>query len=338
MTNDSYWRFCFDRNEEEHDAVVIALITAILGTSSARRNRFYLTRSVLISPNKSLWQILYDSCDEKAFTLTTGLRPAIFSYILDCGFKRVWDESAITRSDVSINGRPRPSQRSLNADGALGLVLHYLNSSMAQFTLQEIFGIVPSVCTRYLRWCLQILLEVLKSSVPEAKIMWPNSSELETYSALIRAQYPMLRNGFGFVDGLHLPVQASGDSETQNVYYNGWVHAHFTSIVFVFSPLGTILYTVVNAPGSFHDAAVARGLYQKLRHETEDGYWLIADSAFPTNNGLENEIKTPKKTNFSGWPEDPKQAIGVCKAGSRMGNESFARVIRVTKSSAPSRR
>ncbi|KAK9482350.1 hypothetical protein V1527DRAFT_21394, partial [Lipomyces starkeyi] len=121
MTYESYRRFRFHQ-EEEYDALVIALIVGILGTASARRNLFYLTRPVLISPNKSPWQILYDSCDERAFILTTGLSPAIFNYVLDCGFKQAWDTSTITRSDVSINGQARPSQRSLNADGALGLV------------------------------------------------------------------------------------------------------------------------------------------------------------------------------------------------------------------------
>ncbi|KAK9372753.1 uncharacterized protein V1513DRAFT_451433 [Lipomyces chichibuensis] len=49
----------------------------------------------------------------------------------------------------------------------------------------------------------------------------------------------MLEDEFGFVDGLHLPVQAAGDAEVQNAYYSGWVHAHFTSNIFVFSPVGT---------------------------------------------------------------------------------------------------
>ncbi|ODQ73348.1 hypothetical protein LIPSTDRAFT_71750, partial [Lipomyces starkeyi NRRL Y-11557] len=35
------------------------------------------------------------------------------------------------------------------------------------------------------------------------------------------------------------------------------------------------------------------------------GYWLIADSAFPATNGLQNKIKTPLKSNFRAWPDEP---------------------------------
>ncbi|KAK9427218.1 hypothetical protein V1505DRAFT_57927 [Lipomyces doorenjongii] len=66
------------------------------------------------------------------------------------------------------------------------------------------------------------------------------TADLQKFSMMIRQQHPML----GFVDGLHLPVEAAGDAEVQS----------FTSNVFVFSPLGTILYAMINAPGSMHDA------------------------------------------------------------------------------------
>ncbi|KAK9334639.1 hypothetical protein V1521DRAFT_161536 [Lipomyces starkeyi] len=193
--------------EEEDDVVVVVLTFTLLASLKVSRNRCYLTRPVLVSPNNSPWQILRASGDEKAFIITTGLNPAIFNYVLDCGFRHAWDASTITRHDVSDNGKPRPYRRSIDADAVLGLALHYLNSCMAQFTLQEIFGIVASVCTRYIRRGLQILLEILRVRVPEAKKKWPKSSELQLYSELIRAQHPMLRKGFGFMDGLHLPVE-----------------------------------------------------------------------------------------------------------------------------------
>ncbi|KAK9372114.1 uncharacterized protein V1513DRAFT_427908 [Lipomyces chichibuensis] len=135
-------------------------------------------------------------------------------------FQTRWDTTPITADDVSVQGEARRSQRSLDADGALGLVLHFLNSSMAQFTLNEIFGIVPGFEYKYSGG--------------------QDSVALQTFSMLIRKQHPMLQRAFGFVDGLHLPVEAAGDAEMQNAYYNGWVHAHFTSNVFVFAPLGTI--------------------------------------------------------------------------------------------------
>ncbi|KAJ8098904.1 hypothetical protein POJ06DRAFT_144168 [Lipomyces tetrasporus] len=201
------------REEEEdaiEDAVVIAIMLEALGTANVRRNRFYFTRPVLLSPKKSPWQILRDSCDEKAFfILTTGLSPTTFNYVLDCGFRDAWDKAPVARDDVSAHSEARPHQRSLDADGALGLVLHFLNSSMTQFTLQEVFGIVPSVCSSYLQHGLELLLKVLKTAVPDATIAWPKMTDLQRYASLIRNQHPMLENGFGYVDRLHLPVQPS---------------------------------------------------------------------------------------------------------------------------------
>ncbi|KAK9360204.1 hypothetical protein V1504DRAFT_440703 [Lipomyces starkeyi] len=131
-----------------------------------------------------------------------------------------WDLLTITRPDVSDNGEARSWRRSIDAD------------------VREIFGIVPSVCTRYIRRGLEILLEIL------------------------RARHPMLRKGFGFVDGLHLP---------------------FTSNVF--SPLGTILHAT-SMPPVVSTTQLSHALYQKIAISTEHGYWLIADPAFPTTNAF----------------------------------------------------
>ncbi|KAK9250755.1 hypothetical protein V1507DRAFT_445418 [Lipomyces tetrasporus] len=146
------------RREEEDDAVKHQTVD------------FYLTRPVLLPPKKSPWRILRDSGDEKAFILTTGLSPTAFDYVLDCGFRDAWDTAPIARDDVYAYSEARARQRSLDADGALGLVLHFLNSSMTQFTLQVVFGIVPSVSSRYLRHGLDLLLKVLQTGVPEATI------------------------------------------------------------------------------------------------------------------------------------------------------------------------
>ncbi|KAK9243914.1 hypothetical protein V1506DRAFT_508012 [Lipomyces tetrasporus] len=137
------------REEEEdaiEDAVVIAIILEALGTANVRRNRVYFTRPVLLSPKR--------------------VRGRFFVIpLLDCGFRDAWDKAPVARDDVSAHSEARPHQRSLDADGALGLVLHFLNSSMTQFTLQEVFGIVPSVCSSYLQHGLELLLKVLKTEL-----------------------------------------------------------------------------------------------------------------------------------------------------------------------------
>ncbi|KAK9252207.1 hypothetical protein V1507DRAFT_247001 [Lipomyces tetrasporus] len=171
---------------------------------------------------------------------------------------------------------------------------------MAQFTLQEAFGTVPSVCSRYIQRGLEMLLDFLKTSIPGAKILWPKTTDLERYAMLIRNQHPIPENAFGSVDGLHLPVEAADDMEIQNAYYNGWVHSHFPptcSCSLLWEQSCT--WRSTRQETCMTRACVARELYQKLHHETAEGYWLIADSAFPTSNGLRDKIGTPLKSKFS---------------------------------------
>lgn len=47
---------------------------------------------------------------------------------------------------------------------------------------------------------------------------------------------------------------------------------------------GEIIACRTNCPGSWHDSRVAEGIYEKLEHETPDGYSLVADTAFPTGH------------------------------------------------------
>ncbi|KAK9318343.1 hypothetical protein V1524DRAFT_467881 [Lipomyces starkeyi] len=160
---------CYE-HEEDYDVVIIMAI-ASLGSLDARKNRFYLTRPVLISPSNR-------SAAEKAFIiLTTGLTPESFNYGLDCGFR-----------GRPIYVRSAPFSSSLDADGALGL-----------------------------------------TRVPEALILWPKKPDFES----------------AFFHGLAPASRASGDMDAQNAYYNGWVHAYFTTDVFVFSPVSTILYGAI---------------------------------------------------------------------------------------------
>jgi hypothetical protein len=44
---------------------------------------------------------------------------------------------------------------------------------------------------------------------------------------------------------------------------------------------GCIIAANLNAPGSWHDSRVARPIYEKLSHSTPDGFYLVADTAFP---------------------------------------------------------
>ena len=55
---------------------------------------------------------------------------------------------------------------------------------------------------------------------------------------------------------------------------------------------------VINAPGSWHNARIARPIYTKLHDHTPDTYYLIADTAFPHGtDSIQGKIKAAPKQN-----------------------------------------
>ena len=137
-------------------------------------SRFYLQRAQLL-PNprtNTPWQTLYESQDDRAFITTMGFDVETFGYILTSGFAAAWYHTPIPRDDTNTSGDPQPWRRSLDSAGALGLVLHYLNSTMREISLQQIFAIIPSTVSRYTTFGLLILLSTLRK-MPEGQICWP---------------------------------------------------------------------------------------------------------------------------------------------------------------------
>ncbi|TCD64819.1 hypothetical protein EIP91_003600 [Steccherinum ochraceum] len=263
---------------------------------AAARPRLYLRRSELLPDprNGTPWQQLYASKNDRAFITTMGVDVDTFHYLLFNGFAYRWNKRTIPRADVRPHGIPRLGRRSLDAAGALALVLHWLNSTMREVSLCQIFALIPSTVNRYLDNALDILDRTLLH-IPEAEITWPEDEEvLAELTEIVQMRHGRLHGAFGVVDGLNLPVQVSEDEDLENATYNGWLHGHFISNVFSFSPKGSILHCTLNAPGSWHDSRVARLLYEKLRTRTPPGYYLVADTAFPA---MQDRIRTPPKQN-----------------------------------------
>jgi hypothetical protein len=184
---------------------------------------------------------------------------------------------------------------------------------MREISLQQIFALIPSTDSRYITFGLYILLEVL-CHMPDASIQWPkHHRDFEAYNELILARHPRLMGAFGSIDGLNLACQTSDDEEMENATYNGWLCEHFVSSVLVFSPkgtswflvslwrliirVGTIIAAKLNAPGSWHDSRLAQPIYVKLLDQTPDGFYLVADTAFPRGSErIEGKICAPIKT------------------------------------------
>lgn len=54
---------------------------------------------------------------------------------------------------------------------------------------------------------------------------------------------------------------------------------------------------IVNAPGSWHDAKIARPIYTKLRERTPEGYYVVSDTAFPRGMAsINGRIQAPLKS------------------------------------------
>ena len=203
--------------------------------------RTYLVRANLL-PNPRFgtpWQRLYRSKSDRAFLTTMGFNVATFQAILEAGFAQRWCTTPIPRADVNPAGRTRLNGRSIDAPTALGLVLHYLSSTVHEVALQEIFAVVPASASRYITFGLKIFLATLRE-MPDAKISWPKGDEFQHLNNLIRDRHPRLTGAFASIDGLNLPVQTSGNQDIENASYNGWLHDHFVSSVLVFAPNGTL--------------------------------------------------------------------------------------------------
>ena len=204
-----------------------------------RPRRQYLGRMALL-PNPRTgtpWTHLYANYQDRAFITTMGVDTSTFRAILTAGFGHLWYSLPISRTDTHTVGLPRAIRRSLDAEGGLGLILHWLSSTMRQLSLQQIFALIPSTVSRYLRFALSILLKVLRQ-MPDAAISWPHGDNFVELSGYVSIRHPLLDGVFGSIDGLNLPCQVSSDIEMENATYNGWLHSHFVSSVIVFSSKG----------------------------------------------------------------------------------------------------
>ena len=134
----------------------VLLCAAILGhgilesrrirADRSRANRHYLTRSVLLPDprGRTPWQRLYASCNDKALITVVGLDFSTFHLILNSGFERSWTQTVIPRADILSGGNARQQRRSLNAAGALGLILYHLTSTVPPNALALTFALVPT--------------------------------------------------------------------------------------------------------------------------------------------------------------------------------------------------
>jgi len=237
-----------DDTEEDNELLILILAATVIHASNSdhrqsiqlrRTRRGYLNRSELL-PNPlgdTPWTVLYRSHSDPAYLAAMGVDVAAFQAILDAGFSHRWYSTPLRRSDAAPARNPRCVTRSLDAGGALGLLLHWLTSTMHQISLQQIFALIPSTTSRYIATALPLLVETLRS-MSSARICWPQGDEFHELSQLVSARHPLLSGVFGSIDGLNIPCQVSADLDLENATYNGWLHGHYVSSVIAFSSRG----------------------------------------------------------------------------------------------------
>ncbi|KNE88810.1 hypothetical protein PSTG_17753, partial [Puccinia striiformis f. sp. tritici PST-78] len=117
------------------------------GSSSApglHQLRTYLTRANLTSSRNSAWTAMKSARSDWAYVTTMGIDVATFDNLLD-RFEPLWNTITLPRNNVNPDGHPKCARQSLDAAGCLGLVLHWLCSTIAGYLLQQIFGITPAI-------------------------------------------------------------------------------------------------------------------------------------------------------------------------------------------------
>jgi hypothetical protein len=88
----------------------------------------YLRRTALLPKPRigTPWTCLYSNYKDCAFITTMGIDTSTFHVILTAGFGHLWYTLPITCPDTHTIGNPRAGRRSLDTEGGLGLVLHWL--------------------------------------------------------------------------------------------------------------------------------------------------------------------------------------------------------------------
>ena len=263
----------------------ILLISGIFAYNSCR-NRTKLTRKGIVDPNQSAWRKLLKDGSDSDFLSITGFNRSAFKELV-----RYLFPFSKTKAKT---GRPS----SLRFQDKVGLYLVYCGSTLDLDYLCMLFGIVPSVCSNYLKEVRELICLQLKFN-PHAIISFPNEQEMELYSQMIANRELNITNAIGFIDGVSIPCQCGEDEKSQRAYYNGYYKDTRCNNVFLFTPDGKIRSASINAPGSNHDTTVAITIMRRcLRKLKPLGKIVMVDKGFPRSGIFQDVLVGPlgKKT------------------------------------------
>ncbi|OAV93996.1 hypothetical protein PTTG_06708 [Puccinia triticina 1-1 BBBD Race 1] len=258
----------------------------------------------------SAWRWLYNTRDDRAFIKTMGVDVQTFEDLL-VPFSAHWHQAPIPWADAEVP----PGQAQMDpqdAAASLGLVLHWLSSTMDEFQLQDIFAISPRAYAQSWTRGRKALLAVLKQ-LPGAKIYWPTKEKsLREYCMSIERKYPLLKKAFGFSVGFNLPVFVLGEDDMETSFYNQRADKYYYRNILTFAPDGTILGGCYMLPGDWDDDSIAVDCFHKnLLERTPAGYRLISDDGFPNSSEeLQSRILAPVQRRIQ-LPDPPRVSCRI---------------------------
>lgn len=265
-----------------------------LNAEGRRRRDRNLPRCALLPPSEAPWLRVFLSGDDGAMITVTGMDYRAFTAILRLftplfhaytpwtgkkdghTYRRVTPEKA----------KGRGSKRIVTPAACLGLVLAWYRFRGAEFALQGWFGFTGSHANVWLRFGRRMLIKCLVKH-PLAQVKFPSDEAIAKYQEIVALRHQHLPDVYCTADGCKLHFQACKGLSEQSMFYNGWLHSHFVTNLFVFGADGRIINSLLNVPGSVHDSTLAvwGGMYRKLKeaYATTKGV-CCCDSAFASNN------------------------------------------------------
>jgi hypothetical protein len=271
-----------------HERMQLPVYAALVGATMAR-NRIYLKNNSLTTPQESSLRRLLDGKDNKAYILTMGISVAMFDDVIHAGFTDFYLHEFTKmftkpRVEQPANSGGRPQR--LSPEEGLALTLMYMRNDCAYDPLSLLAGAGPTITCRAVNAGLKALLATLHL-MPEADVTFPDHAKQAEYAALVTQRLPHLKGCFGFVDGLAVTVQRSGNLLKQNAYYSGYKSQNKITNVYVFAPDGKVIYESVNHPGSWADSSAFESLMSIIEKPDQvlfaKDHWIAADAAFRAN-------------------------------------------------------
>ena len=248
-----------------------------------RRREKRIPAFVLTCSTSSSMANLINTRNDQSYITSTGFDYETFEN-LHQNFKSIFDTYTIMKNNTIAVRTQRGRPRGITSKLCLALTLYYTRTKGGLWSLQIPFSMSYTSLCRWLKFGQRVIVTILKHD-PLAKLRDRTPEEWESYVSAIGRKHPILgRHRVGAtLDGMKMNIESSPHGMVQSMFYNGWMHGHYVTNVFVFGPDGTIIMAAMNAPGCLHDSTITTRarLYEKMQAVFDElGIRFTVDDAF----------------------------------------------------------